>query len=160
MFTSLRSLEIAFKAPRSNGQMTGLAIRIEGIISSINCPTLEQISFSLDLTGFICATRHDMTYLTPPMAKVRSHINGIMIDRMVTATGRSVFAQLSIARVTLHFRCNLQLWDESAIRDAAEDFLQRFRIFFTVWESRGILDLSCNTAAGSFRIPSIISAII
>lgn len=133
--------------------MTGLAMRLDGIISSINCPTLERIAFYLDLTGFVCSTLHDVSQLLPPMDKVRQHIHGTFIDRIVMATGRSVFARLRIAQVTLHFRCNLQLWDELAMRDAAEEFLRRFRLFFSVWESRGILDLSCNTPAGSFRIP-------
>ena len=128
---------------------------MDNILSSIESPDIEQLMFYPDLTGFVRVCQHDMSRVQPPLAEVDQGIHAGGIQHMKETTARPVFAKLAYVKIGLLLRYDPRRWDMDTARNVAETFLHHFRLFFIVWETRGILDLWCETPYGHYTLPTV-----
>lgn len=151
-FMRLRILEMAFRCSPDVMHLVHFVSSIYDILVRIPEPTLEQMVFHLDFSGYIGAAGHDIAQIRPLMADKKLYAK--LVEDMKTVEERPCFSRLVSVEVLLHFRYDHERWDKHTAKIAGEYFLERMYGFFFIWESRGIFRMSCSDAMnGTYNIP-------
>lgn len=156
--TRIRILELDIKNPPDSAEMIFIGTAISSILLYIPEPTLDQITFHLDFTGFLGATDHDISRIRPSMANMNRGLHGGFIEQMKLIQERKCFSRLTRVEVLLHFRYNKQRWDVCTAKSVAEHFMERMRAYFIAWETRGIVNMTCSTTDGTYRLPESVTS--
>ena len=152
-FTRLQILNMEFKTHHEELHLINLVESIYDILVEIPEPTLHQITFRLDFTGFIGATDHDISRIRLLMEYPDQETQSVVLEKTNKVEERPCFRNLTCAEILLHFRYDNQRWDVHTARNAGDYFLERMRAFFVAWECRDILTLTCSTVDGTYSIP-------